>query len=38
LTSHEQQWLLDIWKIVNDELPPVVNALDPLFPERKSQL
>ena len=26
-----------IWEIVIDELPVVVAALDPLFPERKSQ-
>ena len=26
-----------IWEIVTKELPPVVAALDPLFPERKSQ-
>jgi len=38
LHQYERVNLPRIWKIVNDELPPVVNALDSLFPERKSQL
>jgi uncharacterized protein with HEPN domain len=35
--QYERVNLPRIWKIVNEELPAIVTALDPFFPERNSQ-